>query len=98
MSGKKELWARYQSLLVERPITMQLVQSALLTAAGNATAQKALSAGGIALGPLMEQVFVQVCFISPIAACWIPFLTSMKLHWTLATFVDQFLVHQLAVP
>jgi len=88
---KKSMWAKYQTLIVKYPFTMQLVQSGILTAAGNATAQLVTGATSVALGPLVEQVILSVCFIAPIVACWIPFLSKMQLHWTLSTFVDQFL-------
>lgn len=88
---KKTLWAKYQTLVVKYPFAMQLVQSGVLTAAGNATAQLVTGATTVALGPLVEQVILSVCFIAPIVACWIPFLSKMKLHWTLSTFIDQFI-------
>ena len=92
---KKSLWAKYQRLLVKYPFTMQLVQSGILTAAGNATSQLVTGSTTVALGPLIKQVILSVCLIAPIVACWIRFLSKLQLHWMLSTCVDQFLFSPL---
>ena len=84
------LWDKYQKLLRERPFTMSLVQSGTISALGNLTAQL-LSGGGVRAQPVIEQTLLSVTFIAPICSMWFPLLGSFKLHWILATAVDQFL-------
>jgi hypothetical protein len=88
------LWDKYQKLLRERPFTMSLVQSGTISALGNLTAQL-LSGGGVRAQPVIEQTLLSVTFIAPICSMWFPLLGSFKLHWTLATAVDQFLFSPL---
>ena len=84
---KTTLFARYKTLLVEHPFKMQVFQASVLTAAGNG-AQQLFSTGAIVIGPLVEQVIVTACCVSPIAACWIPILTSFNLPWYAAMAVS----------
>jgi len=81
--------ASYQRLLQSRPFAMHLTQSAVIAVIGNITAQ-VLSTGEVTVQPIAEQVILTVGFIAPIVSCWFPLLSSLKLHWTLATAVDQF--------
>lgn len=94
MSKKNSLWASYNTLLIQRPFTTNLVQSGLIAAAGNVTAQLAQN-GTIAVWPLAEQVLLTMGFINPVVQAWFPILGSMGLHWISATAVDQFLFSPL---
>ena len=93
-SKKKTAWAQYQTLLKERPFTMMMVQGGLIAAAGNTTAQLGQH-GTVSLGPLMEQVTLNLAFITPVVYLWFGFLGGMRLHWVAATAVDQFLFSPL---
>ena len=66
---KESLWARYQTLLVERPFSMHLVQSATITAAGSSLAQLCTK-GAVLARPLLEQVLLSLFFIAPVVSAW----------------------------
>ena len=87
-SKKDSYWAQYQSLLVRRPFFMNITQGGLITAAGNAVAQT-LTEGTVKAQPLIEQVLLTMCFISPVVSMWLPYLGRLRLHWAKATAVDQ---------
>ena len=90
MAGRKKesYWAQYQSLLVRRPYFMNITQGGLLAAAGTAAAQT-LTEGTVKAQPLIEQVLLTMCFISPVVSMWVPYLGRLRLHWAKATAVDQ---------
>ena len=90
MAGRKKesYWAQYQSLLVRRPYFMNITQGGLLAAAGTAVAQT-LTEGTVKAQPLIEQVLLTMCFISPVVSMWVPYLGQLRLHWAKATAVDQ---------
>ena len=90
MAGRKKesYWAQYQSLLVRRPYFMNITQGGLLAAAGTAVAQT-LTEGTVKAQPLIEQVLLTMCFISPVVSMWVPYLGRLRLHWAKATAVDQ---------
>ena len=90
MAGRKKesYWAQYQSLLVRRPYFMNITQGGLLAAAGTAVAQT-LTEGTVKAQPLIEQVLLTMCFISPVVSMWVPYLGGLRLHWAKATAVDQ---------
>ena len=90
MAGRKKesYWAQYQNLLVRRPYFMNITQGGLLAAAGTAVAQT-LTEGTVKAQPLIEQVLLTMCFISPVVSMWVPYLGRMRLHWAKATAVDQ---------
>jgi len=93
-SKKESHWAQYQSLLVRRPVAMNITQGGIITAAGSVVAQL-VTESTIKAQPLIEQVLLTVCFIAPIVSMWIPFLGGLRLHWAKATAVDQFLFSPL---
>lgn len=86
---KGSLWGRYQTLLVRRPLTMNIVQSGIIAAAGNITAQL-VADGEVSARPMVEQVVLAVVFIAPIVSMWFSVLAHLRLHWVTATIVDQF--------
>jgi hypothetical protein len=88
---KRTLWARYQSLLVRRPLATNLVQAGLIAGAGNVTSQLISSGAVEAWGPVAEQVLLSMCFIAPVVQVWLRVLGALRLHWVAATLVDQFL-------
>jgi len=90
-NAKTSLLAQYQNLLMTKPFTMNLVQSGTIAAAGNVTAQLISGDGTVTAQPVIEQLVLCVCFIAPVVGQWFPILGSLRLHWTLATAVDQFL-------
>ena len=87
---KQTLWAKYQDLLVQKPFTMNLIQSGVIGGAGNVTAQLIMD-GSVAAGPVAEQVLLNVCFIAPIVSQWFPILGKLGLGWIGSTCVDQFM-------
>ena len=87
--SKRSTWARYQTLLVERPFAMHMAQSAVIAAAGNVAAGL-LTGDGVSAEGLTEQVVLSIAFVAPIVAVWLRWLNWMRLHWLPATLVDQF--------
>ena len=87
---KDSYWSQYQSLLVRRPVAMNVTQGGIINAAGSIVAQLCTD-GAVTAQPLIEQVLLTVCFIAPVVSMWIPFLGGKSLHWAKATAVDQFL-------
>ena len=87
---KNTLWARYNSLLVQKPKLMNYTQSILISVAGTITSQS-LFHGAIHFADVLKFVALTACFIVPINAWWFPTLGRLKLHWVTAALVDQFL-------
>jgi len=89
VSKKLTRWARYQSLLISRPLAMQVVQAGVVGAVGNLIVQL-LSGDGVRAAPVIEQVVLNSFFVAPIMTQWLRVLRRMQLHWLTATLVDQF--------
>ena len=87
-SKKDSYWAQYQDLLIRRPVAMNITQGGIITAAGNVVAQM-VTESTVKAQPLIEQVLLTMCFISPVVSMWVPYLGRLRLHWAKATAVDQ---------
>ena len=91
---KETSWGTYQTLLVRKPFTMHMVQSSLIALAGNLTAQM-IEKGDVATGPAIEQMVLQLGFISPVVFLWFGYLGKRPMHWIKATLLDQFIFSPL---
>ena len=94
-SSKGSVFGTYQSLVKRFPQRMNFLQTCILCMAGNATAQALVGDGPIALRPIVEQGALGLFLIAPIMSLWLPFLSSLKLHWVAATAIDQFIYSPL---
>lgn len=83
-------WEKYQMLLMEHPMKMNVVQSGVLSAAANVVAQGITGDGSFDTKPVVEQLILGSLFIAPIVSMWFGVLGKLKLHWVAATLVDQF--------
>jgi hypothetical protein len=89
-SGKAGgLWSRYQSALIEYPFLTNSVQSTLVAALA-VVLQQAFAGRGFSAAPVYTAVAINLLVIMPICSVWFSVLCKWKLHWVLATAVDQF--------
>jgi hypothetical protein len=86
--GSEHLFARYEGLLIRRPLLMQTVQAVALAAVGNMCNQ-GWSGREFQSRLLWEQCILNT-IIAPITVLWLRVLRGWRLHWIKATLVDQF--------
>ncbi|KAL3924959.1 MAG: hypothetical protein SGPRY_003769 [Prymnesium sp.] len=89
-SRKKQLWARYKALLVERPLLVNILQTGFSSASANVVAQL-LSGREVQRSPVIEQAILSMCFIAPIVSTWLRILPRFGLHWIASALLDQFM-------
>lgn len=82
-------WARYQSLLIQFPMRMQVLQAGILAGAGNIAQQLISGQTDIKASPVIQQVAISALVVAPMAIWWLGHLRRWKLPWAVATAVDQ---------
>lgn len=89
-SKKDSPWAKYQALLVRKPILMNFTQSTIISAAGAITAQTLFMPAYDFSQVWKMSVVLTNLVIVPVNMKWFQFLGSLKLHWAAAACLDQF--------